>query len=107
MLVDASVCQILSSSCDIRERCIVQSVVVSHTLNNDTIHIVVGVYFQFGASFHGCFLPMLGGAMNRSRANSPNASVTIMGDWNVNWRLSEDTYTRKRTLKQYMAANHF
>jgi hypothetical protein len=82
-LVDSSTCTVLQSACDVLKRCIVQSVVICVPRDNSSEHVIVGIYKHPDASLTQILLPLLSTHVRNCLKIHPLASVTVMGDWNV------------------------
>jgi len=103
ILIDPSVCTVLASSYAIHRRCIVQTIILSHSLDSDTQHIVIGVYKHPDVPLQS-FLQHLTAYLHENVGLYPTASIPVMGDWNVDCKAKEGTqhFLNKVALESYM-----
>jgi len=84
MLVDTRVCEVLSCACKVQHRSEILKVLVKHKAS-DTPHLILGVY-KHATCPHEAFFASLLRAARASLLKHPGASLTLLGDWNIDFR---------------------
>eukprot|EP00983_Pelagomonas_calceolata_P135457 1162154-Pelagomonas_calceolata.AAC.12 len=103
-LVYSSVCKTLHNLCAIRWRCMMHTLVVEHTSDRNAQHMIIGVYRHSNASLSDCFCPLLNSTLRAKENLYPQASVSLIGDWNVDAKAQvvDQHYSSKSALTTYM-----
>jgi len=83
MLVDTGVCEVLSCGCTVQHRSEILKVLVNHKASN-TPHLILGVY-KHARCPHDLFFASLQRVARASLLKHPQASLTLLGDWNIDF----------------------